>query len=104
MPGGYVDRGEVVEEGAVREVEEETGLVVRIDGLVGIFSEAGHPVLVAAFAAHEVGGSLKPGAEALEVGFFPLDALPPLAFPRDLDILAQWRALRDGAIGGLTSH
>jgi ADP-ribose pyrophosphatase YjhB (NUDIX family) len=104
VPGGYVDRGEVVEEGAVREVEEETGLVVQIDGLVGIFSEAGHPVLVAAFAAHEVGGSLKPGAEALEVGFFPLDELPPLAFPRDLDILARWQALRDGAIGGLTSH
>jgi ADP-ribose pyrophosphatase YjhB (NUDIX family) len=100
MPGGYVDRGEVVEEGAVREVEEETGLVVRIDWLVGLFSEAGHPVMVAAFAAHEVGGCLKPGAEALEVGFFPMDELPPLAFPRDQQILARWRALRDETSGG----
>jgi ADP-ribose pyrophosphatase YjhB (NUDIX family) len=67
---------------------------------VGLFSEAGHPVLVAAFAAHEVGGSLKPGAEALEVGFFPLDELPPLAFPRDQQILARWQAIRDGTSGG----
>jgi len=103
MPGGYVDRGEVVEEAAAREVEEETGLVVQVDGLVGLFSEAGNPVLVAAFAAHEVGGSLKPGTEALEVGFFSLDQLPPLAFPRDQQILARWQALRDGNSGRFKS-
>ena len=82
MPGGYVGRGEVVEEAAAREVQEETGLVVKIDGLVGLFSEAGNPVMVAVFAAHEVGGLLHPGPETLKVGFFPVEELPPLAFPR----------------------
>ena len=96
MPGGYVDRGEVVEEAAAREVLEETGLKVEVHQLVGLYSEAGHPVIVAAFAALELGGQLKTGPETLDVGFFSPEDLPPLAFPRDTQILARWRAFRDG--------
>ena len=46
MPGGYVDRGEVVEQAAEREVKEETGLMVEVQRLVGLFSEPGNPVLL----------------------------------------------------------
>ena len=81
MPGGYVDRGEVVEEAGVREVLEETGLEVEVDQLVGLFSERGHPVIVAAFAAREVGGVLKAGLEALDVGFFSPDDYRPSPSP-----------------------
>ena len=94
IPGGYVDRGEVVEEAAVREVWEETGLKVEIQHMVGLFSEHGHPVVVAVFAAQEVGGNLKAGEETLELGFFSLDGLPDLAFPRDGQILARWLELQ----------
>lgn len=96
MPGGYVDRGEVVEEAAAREVLEETGLVVSVGHLVGLFSEKDHPVIVAAFAATETGGALRAGPEAQEVGFFSQEDLPPLAFPRDVQILEQWREQRNG--------
>ena len=95
MPGGYVDRGEVVELAAVREVWEETGLKIEIEHLIGLFSEQGHPVMVAAFATREVGGLLAAGDEALEVGFFPINRLPEMAFPRDQLILARWQTLKN---------
>ena len=96
MPGGYVDRGEVVEAAAAREVLEEVSLEVEVGPLIGLFSEEGHPVVVAAFIAREIGGELKAGDEALAVGFFPPDQLPDMAFPRDRAILARWRGLQDG--------
>ena len=96
MPGGYVDRGEVVEAAAAREVYEEAGLRVEVGQLIGLFSEEGHPVVVAAFMAREVGGDLSAGSEALELGFFPPDSLPEMAFPRDRAILDKWSALRTG--------
>ena len=96
MPGGYVDRGEVVESAAIREVWEETGLEVEIEQLIGLFSEQGHPVMVAAFATREVGGLLAAGDETLELGFFPPDNLPEMAFPRDHLILERWQSLKSG--------
>ena len=93
VPGGYVDRGEVVESAAVREVQEETGLLVAIEGFIGLFSEAGSPVIVAAFSAAETGGVLQAGPEALDVDFFDHNALPPLAFPRDALMLDRWHEL-----------
>ena len=95
IPGGYVDRGEVVEEAAVREVWEETGLRVEILRMVGLFSEHGHPVVVAVYAVQEVGGSLKAGAETLELGFFSPDGLPELAFPRDRQMLLRWQEMQE---------
>jgi ADP-ribose pyrophosphatase YjhB (NUDIX family) len=94
MPGGYVDRGEVVEQAAVREVREETGLEVEIDQLIGLFSKQGHPVMVAAFATREVGGLLVAGDEALELGFFAPNRMPEMAFTGDQLILERWQALR----------
>ena len=97
LPGGYVDRGEVVEHAAAREVLEETGLRVEIAGLVGLFSESGHPVIVAAYHCLSVEGDAAPGPEVSELGYFEPDSLPPLAFDRDREILrAWWRLCMDG--------
>ena len=78
FPSGYVDRGEVVEEAACREVLEEVGLEIDIAGLVGVYSTAGEPVILVVFAARVVGGELTVGPEMSEVGIFSPEALPPI--------------------------
>ena len=97
FPSGYVDRGEVVEEAACREVLEEVGLQVAIDGLVGLYSTAGEPVILVVYAARVVGGELTVGSEMSEVGVFRPEALPPMAFAHDQRIIADWRRFRDQA-------
>ncbi len=52
LPGGFVEVGEIMEQAAVRETAEETGLAVEIAGLVGVYSAPerdprGHNVSVA---------------------------------------------------------
>ncbi len=94
FPAGYVNRGEVLEEAAVREVFEELGLEVRLTGLVGVYSERGSAVVLIVYDGEVLGGTLQPdGREVLEVRRFPLDALPrDLAFPHDRRVVEDWRS------------
>jgi 8-oxo-dGTP diphosphatase len=95
FPSGFVDAGEVVEEAAMREVEEETGLQITIDELLGVYSTAGDRVVFIAYAGSAVGGELVAGEECTEVRVFPPDQLPELAFPNDGAILAAWHRIRN---------
>lgn len=90
FPSGYVDRGEVVEEAAVREVREETNVDVSLDTLLGVYSRKGAPVVLVAYAASIIGGSPQAGDEAQDVRMFEADDLPPLPFPGDDAIIADW--------------
>ena len=95
FPSGYVDRGEVVEHAAVREVKEETGLDVVLDRFIGIYSLEGNPVILAVYLAHVTGGDMRAGHDAQEVAWFGTDELPDLPFPNDAQILDDWRRLAD---------
>ena len=90
FPAGYVDRGESVEEAAVREMVEESGLKVRISGLLGVYSRAGEAIVLIVYSGDVTGGTLAAGPEAREAGLFDPRELPPLAFERDTAIMADW--------------
>ena len=101
FPAGYVNRGELLEEAAVREVLEELGLAVHLTGLVGVYSERGTPVVLVVYAGEILAGEPVPdGREVSEVRRFALDALPDdLAFPHDRRVLADWkRAVQTGSL------
>ena len=90
LPAGFVDRGEVVEEAASREVREETGLEVEITELVGLYSRPGDTIVLAVYAGTVVGGELKAGEEVQAVDLFDVESLPPLAFERDAAVIQRW--------------
>jgi ADP-ribose pyrophosphatase YjhB (NUDIX family) len=96
FPAGYVNRGEVLEEAAAREVLEELGLAVRLTALVGVYSERGSPVVLVVYAGEVEAGEPRPdGHEVSEVSRFALDALPEgMAFPHDRRVLADWKQAR----------
>jgi ADP-ribose pyrophosphatase YjhB (NUDIX family) len=96
FPGGYVDRGEEITAAAVREAREESGLDVRLDGLVNIYSYPGRPLIIVVYAATMTGGELRCDDEGLEARLFPPHELPwrLLAFQSTTDALREYLAGR----------
>lgn len=95
FPGGYVDRGEKLEEAAVREAREECGLEVELERLVSLHSYRGRTPVVIVYAARVTGGVLKVAdEESLEVRTFAADTIPweNLAFESTKEALRAYFA------------
>ncbi len=89
LPGGKVDPGETVEQGAVRELREETNLHVEIARFVGVYSDPAidcimrypddsivHYVTLL-FECRRLSGEPSISEESTDIGYFPTDDLPP---------------------------
>jgi 8-oxo-dGTP pyrophosphatase MutT (NUDIX family) len=102
-PGGIIDPAEEPADAAVREVLEETGVVAIPERLVavGVLAPITYPngdhvqYLDLMFRCRAVGGDARVNdSESVEVGWFPLDALPNLS-ERTLQMVKQ--AISDAA-------
>ena len=76
LPGGVMEPGESIDEAAIREVKEETGLDVRLRRVVGLYSKPGEDGLAVCFEGEVIGGTLKADHEITECRYFPHDRLP----------------------------
>ena len=105
LPGGRVDIGESVEQGAIREVLEETGLHVTVKRLIGIYSDPKQYSILSypwglvvqyvtlVFECEYQSGQLAISEESTDIGYFPPDALP------DKTMLSYHLRIKDALAG-----
>src|SRR3989344_1774381 len=79
LPGGYIKGKEHPKEGLVREIEEETGFIVRVEKEVRIRTDRETARLDISLIGRHIGGLFKPSGEVKEAGFFAFEKLPLLS-------------------------
>ncbi len=83
LPAGFLDQGEDPRQTAAREALEEVGLTVAVEELLDVFHNPpgrGGASIFILYRARRLAGEPAPGDDADDARFFPLDALPELAF------------------------
>jgi 8-oxo-dGTP diphosphatase len=83
LPSGFAETDETIEDAALRELKEETGVEGEIVGLVDVDSCGNYfygDLIFITFEAVQTGGRLSAGSDGAAVKYFPLERVPRLAF------------------------
>lgn len=96
QPGGFLEVDETVNQAAIRETFEETGLLIEPGAIIGLYTRLEAAVVTIAFEARIVGGVATVTPEALEIRTFRPDEIPwqGIAFKTTVWALRDWLALR----------
>jgi len=96
LPGGALEIGESIEEAAVREVKEETGLDIKVDYLIGVYSKYFHELpngdkyqaICYFFKGKILGGNFCiDNVETYDLQYFAPNKLPPLFVQQHADAI-----------------
>lgn len=106
FPGGFLDMDENASQGALRELEEETGLKLEHVKEFGTFSEVNRDprervISIAFYALTEI-MNVKGGDDAAKAQWFALDEVPPLAFDHDLMLKKALQQLKEDLMKRIT--
>ena len=99
FPGGFLKMDETAEEGAKRELKEETGLENAYIQQLHTFSAPNRDprergITIAYYALVKI-QEVKGGDDAASARWFPLDEIPPLAFDHDYILRMATQRLRE---------
>lgn len=97
LPSGFAETGESIEDAALRELEEETGIQGRILSLVDADSCTNNyygDLIFLTFEVEQTGGRLCAGDDAIDVRYFSIEKLPKLAFQSNTKAVAAYAAIK----------
>lgn len=93
FPGGFVNRGEIVSEAAVREAKEEAGVDVSAGKLLGVYSFQGNPTILIVYTGEVIGGEPRALDESTDIRFVGPDEIlfDELAFDTTRAAFRDWQ-------------
>jgi len=92
LPGGVVEHGESPWTAVVREVKEETGISVKVECLLGIYSKPDKQEVVFSFLCRILEGDLHLTDEADELAFFSPASLPANLLEKQRERIIDWQS------------